>query len=104
VALTLAGVGNPPITGTPGSRVHETFTVTFDASYPTGGYAITAANLGLSTLDTIIPNGVDTSGTYLVSWNQATGKLQLFSALATEVTNATDVHTKSVTVAALGYR
>ena len=63
-------------------------TIAFDNSYPTGGEAVTAAELGLdSTIDAVI---VTTGGSDTVVYNRSTGKLQIFTADGTEATNASD--------------
>lgn len=85
-----------------GSRRRVTALITGDTSYPTGGYALSAGSFGLNSLDRVIPDGVDQSGAVLVVWNNATQKLQLFSALGTEVVNATNVSARSVLVEAEG--
>jgi hypothetical protein len=76
--------------------------VTFDASYPTGGYALTAASLGFVTLDTVDAASLSNLGSRLCGWNQATGKLQVYSALGTEVANTTDLHLDGCLVEAVG--
>lgn len=56
--------------------------VTMDASYPTGGYAITKTQLGLgSTIYFVMPaNAMDSTGArlYEAVWDYANSKLKLF--------------------------
>ena len=99
MAITVVdGVGSRPKgAAAPGSRRHNIVQVTFDSSYPTGGYALTAAQCGLSVIDVVDPMGpTDATGTWLPVWVASTGKIKLLSALGTEVTSTTDVHTGSI--------
>jgi hypothetical protein len=62
--------------------------ITFDASYPTGGYTVPWTKFGFTTLAGVLfeePNG------YSVMYNRSTDKIQVYSAAATEVTNATNL-------------
>jgi hypothetical protein len=54
--------------------------VTLDASYAAGGYALTPASLGFATAPNMVdPQVVTTAGQgFVPSWNQQTGKLQMF--------------------------
>jgi len=67
---------NPPRRGMRSGWVD----VTLDGSYSAGGWAITAANLGLGTIYCLIPPGaaVKSSLGYPLLWNHSTGKLQAF--------------------------
>lgn len=102
MAATVAlGVGSEPaVARVPGSRRAVNAVVTFDTSYPSGGYALTAAQFGLVQLDFVQAN-MDQSGTYFGVWVTSTSKLQLFTASATENVTA-DIHTKSMVVTAYG--
>lgn len=64
----------------------ELVTLTPAASdYAPGGYAITAAGIGMNKILGVLPVG-DTGGDgYILKWNAATGKLQVF---AVQVTTA----------------
>lgn len=76
--------------------------VTFDNSYPTGGEAITAADVGFDTLDYLIPfrqapdGGAQTVG-ILPTWDSTNGKLKLSvigaTGLVTEAANTSDQST-----------
>lgn len=63
----------------PGSRKEVYGTVTFDSSYPTGGEAVSLADLGLSRLDWLSVEGTDG---HVPAWNgSATApKIKLFVA------------------------
>lgn len=50
--------------------------VTLDATYPAGGEAITANDVGLSTISALIPLGSPGGATY--EWVSATGKLKAY--------------------------
>ena len=79
--------------------------VALDSSYPTGGYTITAAQLGLPNTVAICwcePKGVESHGAVNFTYNLSTGALQAWGVNA-EIANATDLHSCTVTVYALGY-
>ena len=76
------------------NRKEKVVDVTYDASYPTGGYAITPASLGLEQILGVLPGG--NLGGVVPSYNLSTGKLQLFGGAASgavlaEVTAATNL-------------
>ncbi len=77
--------------------------VTFDTSYPTGGLAVTAAQLGLTNVYAAVAQ-VKTAGVgsvTAVSYDVANAKLLAFTAAA-QVANATDLSAVSATVTAFG--
>ncbi len=84
MALTVTEVGAARgIHGT----VRETFyDVTFDNSYPTGGEALAAQNVGLDTIYGLtvvgqgLADGTPATTAYVVTWDQVNGKLQVFTA------------------------
>ena len=77
--------------------------ITFDASYPTGGYAVAASDFGLDrVLDTVMVNNVTAAGTRLVAYDPATKKLKIFTALSTEASNASDQSAIVARVVAIG--
>lgn len=84
---------------TNGARLRA-WALTGDTSYTTGGYSVTAAQLGLQVLRGVFVIGTNTTG-YSVAYNVATGKIQ-FYANGTEVSSMTDIHTKTVYVLAVG--
>jgi len=76
--------------------------VTFDAAYPAGGEAVTAADFGLSNLDTIVVVGTRAVHTWHVWFNPATSKL-VVSVSATGVeAGAVDLSTLVVDVLVYG--
>lgn len=104
ITVTQAAVENPA-----GVRF-KTVTLTLDASYPTGGYALTPAQLGfVSSIDGIVAGGTagNTTGV-VVGWNPTTQKLQVYlsngasPALLNEAPNTTALTGQVVTVLAWG--
>lgn len=79
--------------------------LTFDNSYPTGGEALGAAELKALGLESyvfaVIPL-LNTAGSRLVTYDPATKKLLLFTAVGTEAVNASDQSTISVPVLVIG--
>lgn len=81
--------------------------VTMDASYPTGGEAITAAQLGLATVDHV---SCSTNTGHLAQYDKTNAKIKLYYAdydavadgALIEVPNTTDVSTVVVTCNAFG--
>lgn len=81
--------------------------ITLDNAYAAGGYALTAANLGLrGRIDGVVPGGVPG---FVISWNQATKKLQAYktgaavsTALAEAANSEAGLNGLIVTVAAFG--
>jgi hypothetical protein len=85
-------------------------TITGDASYPTGGYALTGNQFGLRSIDGIIVLGCVTAATGIMPyWNTTTQKWQLFYPTngatspnaGEEIPNGTSVSTITFTVAVL---
>lgn len=78
--------------------------VALDASYPTGGYAITAAQLGLNSVAHTISSVsvAGTGGIVHTHYTPSTGKLSCYTATA-EIANATDVSAETVEITAFGY-
>lgn len=62
--------------------------VTLDNSYPTGGYAITKPQLGFGASDTLDEVRVNTPGGFNFEWDYAANKLKAYSAMGTELANA----------------
>jgi hypothetical protein len=67
--------------------------ITLDGSYSAGGWAITAANLKLSTLYQLTPPGpgVASSLGYALRWDHATGKLLAFQGSAASNTGMKEI-------------
>lgn len=89
-AITRVKTGNKMMTITP---------VTFDDSYPTGGEALTKAQLGLTAINTVF--AIPASG-YTFAYDATNSKLLAYSTAGTEVSNTTDLHTLAATVIAIG--
>lgn len=101
MAATVAPVAGIAGQETPPGNYRRAFhVITFDASYPTGGYALTANQFGLTTLFLVDPN--PSSAAHPVIWNTTTSKLQVFTAQGAEVANATDLHTFSALAEVVG--
>lgn len=84
-------------------RVFTATTVAFDSSYPTGGEALTVAQLGLSTLDAVwAPN----NGAHSFQYDAANSKLLAYTnSDGAQVANTTDLSAlTAVTVYAIGKR
>lgn len=73
--------------------------VTGDASYPTGGYAITPAIFGLTTFDFVL---VPSAKGYGANYNDATGKIVVYASAGTEVTAATNLSAVTFRIMAMG--
>lgn len=92
----------------PGSRKEVFGVITFDSSYPTGGEAVTLAQLGVNRLDWL---EVSTVNGNVPSWDGSTSspKVKLFwvdtttdGAPLAEVPSTTDVSTTTVRFHAIG--
>ena len=82
----------------PGNTKEVIVTITGDASYPTGGYALTFP--GITTV--LFVDAQSSSSGHPAVWNYATGKLQFFTSGGTEVTAATNLSAVTVRAAVLG--
>ena len=92
----------------PGNRKQVLGTVTFDSSYPTGGEAVSLADLGLSRLDWL---SVSTTDGYVPAWDGSASapKIKMFwvdtttdGAPLVEVTATEDLSTAVVRFHAIG--
>ena len=96
----------------PGGLVAKAVDVTFDSSYPTGGEAVSANDIGMAAITDAICNPAvksDGSNAYVVQWVPSTGKLKLYRAADTavemeEATDAADLSTYTTRVLFLGHR
>lgn len=78
-------------------------TVTFDASYPTGGEAVTAATFGLQNIDALIVLGTRGVVTWSPWYNPATGKLLVqVTADGTQAASEADLSTLVADVLVIG--
>lgn len=106
--MALSVTQPPTVKRVPGTRTHVVTTVSFDNSYPTGGYPFDAnAQLGLSTIEEgpqiqakggVLPEYDATNKKILIRWGNAGS-----ASLMPEVTNGTDLSAiTSVQVSAEG--
>lgn len=89
-----------------GSRRVTVTDVTLDSSYPTGGEAITAAQLGLNTVLFAICNVKAVGGTVNVAnayYDSANAKIKVYDETPAEAANAADLSSLVVRVLAFGY-
>lgn len=93
MALTLPASADPTAR-VPGSRRDESVTLTLDSSYPTGGYTVAAALVGMTVIHNVLV-GVTSTGKP-VFWTGS--KLKVFSAVGTEVSSTTDLSAETVVV------
>lgn len=106
--MTLAFTNRPSFT-TNGGVASPKVTVTdvaLDSSYPTGGEAVTAANLGLTRVDfaiaTVKSAATTTVNVANVHYDKDTGKLLIYDESPAEVANAADINGLVVQVIAWG--
>lgn len=76
--------------------------IQFDNSYPTGGEAITAAELGFDKSVFELFFNHDPAASRIPVYDKANGKIKLFTALSTEAANASDQSTIKVRFLAVG--
>lgn len=78
--------------------------VTFDASYPTGGEAITAADFGLNRIIFISVNSA-ANATQVVYWDEANSKLLISTDAGTpaQAANASDQSAVTVQLIVFGF-
>ena len=60
--------------------------ITLDNSYPTGGWSVSASDLGIDGIDLLEIPAVTTTG-HLLAWDKAAGKVKAFSDVATEMSS-----------------
>lgn len=78
----------------PGNFRDQFVRITFDTSYPTGGYSLTPALCGMYYLNHVLTNGITEAGRGCVPIRQSDGtwKLKLYvTSTGAEVANAVDV-------------
>lgn len=82
--------------------------ITFDNSYPAGGYAITPTSFGLVQIAIVLVPGLTLLGRKVI-WDSVNGKIKLYTTAAdgvgaaTDMTAATDISADSVIVYVWGY-
>lgn len=89
----------------PGDARFAVVTVQGDASYPTGGYVIDLNVVGTPTkrYGVFTDQGNAVAGVAYALWDDVNKKVKLFSALAVEVVNTTNVATYVVNLLFIGY-
>jgi hypothetical protein len=105
MSVSVAMVNDPYLTVV-GNKKHVVADVTFDSSYPTGGEALTAANLGMTKIDYAECNVKAVGGTVNVAnvyYDRANSKIQVFDETPAEVTDTATLATLVVQVKAVGY-
>ncbi len=113
MAITITAVtGASGVAGNKRTRVYD---VTLDNSYPTGGYSITPAQVGLKKIEFVDAGGgaKNSAGTSLVPvrFDYTNSKLQAYrydgasagKAFLEEVSNAVDLSAFSVRLTFIGY-
>lgn len=99
MAITIGQVNLPSRNHVIGNRREVVMDATLDNSYPTGGYALTAATLGIDiALDFVQAIATTTGHTF--AYDYANSKLKAYSG-GTEITNATDL--SAVVVRLIGH-
>ena len=99
MAITLGKVNLDNRNHVFGNRREVVVDFTLDNSYPTGGYPLTYATLGVDIApDTVVAHS---STGHTFGYDYANQKLKVFSA-GTEITNATDLHTVTGRLTARG--
>jgi len=85
-----------------GNRSKVLTDVTFDASYPTGGEPIVAADVGLTVIENIVFPPTD--GTNMYRWDETNAKIlaYVFTTQA-QVANAVDLSASTVRCEIAGY-
>jgi hypothetical protein len=90
-----------------GDLTFDVVDVTFDSSYPTGGEAITAADLGFTSVLGIVHLYAKSSASFSAQrsvYDPVGGKLKLESAAGVEATNASDQSAYVATVLVIGLK
>lgn len=85
---------------TVGDRRHVTADLTFDNSYPAGGYPLTGATLGVTSPVVSMCPAITDDG-YICKYVRSTGKLKVFkvgSAGPLTEAGSTDLNTKTVRI------
>lgn len=101
MTISVAAATNTPSSPVPpGSERWWHGRVTFDTSYPSGGYAVTAATFGFNRLDTVRCHGTTLLGR-LAAFDSTNSKILVFKAVLTE-NDVADIHADSVQVTAIG--
>lgn len=81
MAVTAVVLDPPVFAEFTGQKGFKRAVITFDSTYPVGGEVITAANVGLSTIDSLqvtTNKPLTATTTNYATWDKANSKLQLF--------------------------
>ena len=107
MAATIADT--TPVSDNVAGRLHlKTVTITGDSSYPTGGYALTPAQVGFTSIVAVLFSDASALGVQ-ATYDYTNQKVKLFwtgaglSAALAEVTNATNVSTAVLRALIIGY-
>lgn len=74
--------------------------ITFDASYPTGGYALDYGDYDISDLSVV---NFEPNDTYIFVYDRTNKKVKVYSGLGTEVTAGTDLSSVTTYMSMFGY-
>lgn len=102
MAVSFTRVNTNPTECVVGDRLQLCTDITLDASYPTGGYVLSPAISGFTSVDFVDPQLNPITGAVLFLFNYATQKLQVFTNVGAEVAATTDLHTVTGRVQILG--
>lgn len=86
-SLAYDGAQTPRVEG---NRKTQTWKVTFDSSYVTGGYPVTPSMFGLNEVIEWLDVALS-SAAHPVVWDQVNSKLKVFTAQGAEVAGATNL-------------
>jgi hypothetical protein len=101
MTIAVTSVGSYPASPTiPGDHRERHAKVAFDTNYPSGGYPITAASFGLTTLDDVRVAGATKLGR-LAAWDATNSKIIVYKAVLTE-NDVADLSLDSVHVTVYG--
>lgn len=99
---TVAASGDEPVTGvSPGNRRRCSVRLSGDSSYPTGGSVLTPALFGLTKIDAASV-ALTEDGTQLYVYDAVNNKLLGFTALGTQIVNATNQSAKVIPITVWG--
>lgn len=82
MALTVTVQDPPVFSEFAGQKGYKRARIQFDATYPAGGEALTAADLGMASIDNMqitIDKPLTATTVNYAGWDKANGKVQLFS-------------------------
>lgn len=102
MSISIATAADPAVQGNTRVVIKD---ITLDTSYPTGGYSLTAADLGLTRVLFAVATVKAVSGTTditQVQYDLTNSKLQVFDQTPAEIANATSLASDVVRVIAWG--